>query len=180
MRAPLVGLLLALLSGGLGACAHTTEPMEVDGAWRAEPGARFFLVGEQTTQLVLPPSLLACVLGSIRGGLGEAGHVVRLGYATVDDAKAAAQQASCDDQCVIVHVRVTAFPNGGSRVARALFTGAGDMQVTLDATFLDLRGDKLAEGHLVAGPYESEATTQVLVHVVPTIGPAFAEGVLDE
>lgn len=162
------------------ACSHATEVMDVSPSWTTEPGTRFFLVGTTKPDLVVPPNLLGVVLASIRGGLGERGHFARSGFADAAQARSAMKAARCDAACVLVEVQLVGFSNGGSRAARTLLTGAGDMFVQLTAAFTDGAGNPLAEGELHALPFQDEATTRPDLHVVPTIGPAFAEAITED
>ncbi len=168
------------LSGLASGCTHTTELMDVSPSWTTEPGARFFLVGSTKPDLVVPPNLLAVVMASIRGGLGERGHTARTGFASADEARRAMRAASCDERCALVEVELVGFDNGGSRAARALLTGAGGMSIALVATFTDHAGNPLAQGELDAHPYQDEASTRPDLHIVPTIGPAFADAITED
>lgn len=161
-------------------CSHTTAPMDVTPSWTTEPGTRFFLVGSAKPDLPVPPNLVGVVLASVRGGLGERGHTARTGFATVGEARDAMAAARCDISCVLAELQVVSFSNGGGLAARTLLTGAGDMHVQLTATFTDGAGTPLATGVLQAVPYEDESTTRVDLHLVPTIGPAFAEAITED
>jgi hypothetical protein len=171
---------MVALTALLGACSHTAATMDITTSWEAEPASRFFLVGEVNPELQVLPVLIPSMLASIRGGLAELGHTARTGFATREAAIEAARATACDGRCVIGVVRIVGMSTGGHFAARQLFTGAGDMHLEIEAAFFDVEGNPYTVGHLKALPFEDESTTQIVLHVLPTIGPAVAEAISED
>lgn len=133
------------------------------------------MVGGQKPELALPPEIMGLVLASIRGGLGEIGHSGKTGYPNLSAAEDAMRAAGCTDGCVAAEITIAEFSAGRDPLLRLISSGPGDMNIRLEVRITDLRGRPLTEGELHAFPYDRSGDAAFDKHVVPTIGPAFAD-----